>query len=213
MPKVDDLRHEVGTVLHDIPTFATAPLYRRWHRHWGATQREIAADLPGDDAVPHAQFRATRAITVNAPPEAVWPWLVQVGSGRAGWYSNGLLDNAGHPSATAILPEFQTLTIGQWVPMSPTKAPTERNAFRVEAFSEDEWLLWKKPDSTWFWSLTQGEEPRSTRLVTRMRAAYNWAHPLDAITALVLMEFGDFAMCRRMMQGIKARAEDLELVT
>jgi hypothetical protein len=197
---------EVGDVAHDMPAFVTAPLYRRWHRHWGATSAELAASLPGDELVPRAQFRATRAITINAPPEAVWPWLVQVGAGRAGWYSNDLLDNLGHPSATTIIPELQHLEVGQWVPMAPTDPPSDGNAFTVHSFALNEWMLWTKPDSTWAWRLTATDE-NGTRLVTRVHALYDWRHPLAALVSFVLMEFGDFAMQRRMLRGIKARAE------
>jgi len=80
----------------------TAPLYRQWHLHWGATPAEIAEVLPGDALAPDAQFKATRTTSIDAPPEAVWPWLVQVGCLRAGFYSNDLLDNLAHPSATTI---------------------------------------------------------------------------------------------------------------
>jgi hypothetical protein len=196
-------------VLHDLPTFVTAPLYRHWHRHWGATPEEAAAVLPGDELLPHAQFRVTRAITIHTSAEAIWPWLVQVGSGRAGWYSNDLLDNAGHPSAMTIVPELQDLAVGQWVPMSPFRTLTHANAFKVHAFHFEQWLLWTKPDSTWFWRLAPGEQPGTTRLVTRIRASYDWSKPLSAATAVILLEFGDFAMCRRMLLGIKARAERL----
>jgi hypothetical protein len=120
---------ELGDVARDLPAFLTAPLYRSWHLRWGATPAETAASLPGDALVPHAQFKATRAITIDAPPGAVWPWLVQVGCLRAGFYSNDLLDNLGHPSATTIVPSLQHLQIGQWVPMSrrprlPTAQPS-----------------------------------------------------------------------------------------
>jgi hypothetical protein len=196
---------EIGDVAHDVPAFLTAPLYRRWHLHWGATAAEVAGSMPGDELVPHAQFRATRAITIDAPPQAVWPWLVQVGALRAGWYSNDLLDNLGHPSATTIVAELQHLEIGQWVPMSPSGTPSDRNAFIVHSFEVNEWLLWTKPDSTWAWRLTPMY--RGTRLVTRVHAAYDWRRPLVAALGVVLMEFGDFAMQRRMLRGIKARAE------
>ena len=172
-PTRRELVVEVRDVVRDLPRFLTAPLYRRWHRHWGATPAEVSEPLPGDAFVPQAQFRATRAITIDAPAGAVWPWLVQVGCRRAGWYSNDLLDNLARPSATTIVPALQHLEIGQWVPMSPT--PTERTALKVHSFEVDKWLLWTKPGTTWAWRL--------------------------------LMEFGDFAMMRRMLRGIKARAE------
>lgn len=197
---------EMCDVLHDIPAFLAAPLFRKWHRHWGATQGEIAEAFPGDELLPHAQFRATRAIAIHAPPEAVWPWLVQVGCLRAGWYSNDLLDNLGHPSATTIVPGFQHLEIGQWVPMSPSPTPSDRTALKVHSFELNRWLLWSKPESTWVWRLTPTADS-GTRLVTRIRAVYDWRHPLTALLGVVLMEFGDFAMQRRMLRGIKARAE------
>jgi hypothetical protein len=199
---------ELGDVARDLPAFLTAPLYRSWHLRWGATPAETAASLPGDALVPHAQFKATRAITIDAPPGAVWPWLVQVGCQRAGFYSNDLLDNLGHPSATTIVPRLQHLQIGQWVPMSPAATPTDRTAFKVASFEVDQWLLWTKPDSTWVWRLTPAGR-NGTRLVTRVHAVYDWRHPLTALLSVLLMEFGDFAMLRRMLRGIKARAESL----
>jgi len=204
-PSMRELLEEVGDVAHDVPTFLTAPLYRRWHSRWGATAGELAQAMPGDELFPHAQFRATRAITIEASPQAVWPWLVQVGALRAGWYSNDLLDNLARPSATTILPQFQHLEAGQWVPMAPSGAPSDRNAFRVHSFEANDWLLWTKPDSTWAWRLAPATH--GTRLVTRVRAVYDWRHPMSALLALLLMEFGDFAMQRRMLRGIKARAE------
>src|ERR1017187_8763030 len=81
-----------------------------------------------------AKCLATRAITIDAPPDSVWPWLVQVGGGRAGWYSNDLLDNLGRPSATTVVPDLQHLEVGQWVPMSPSGTPSDRNSLRVHSF-------------------------------------------------------------------------------
>ena len=203
-PSARQLLAEVGDVVHDVPAFLTAPLYRRWHCRWGASAAELAGSMPGDELLPHAQFHATRAITIDAPPRAVWPWLVQVGALRAGWYSNDLLDNLGRPSATTIVPDLQHLEVGQWVPMAPSGPPSDRNAFRVHSFEVNEWLLWTKPDSTWAWRLTPTDH--GTRLVTRVHAVYDWHHPLSALLGVVLMEFGDFAMQRRMLRGIKARA-------
>lgn len=139
-PTRRQLAAEIGNVAHDLPAFMTAPLYRRWHLRWGATPAEAAAALPGDALLPRAQYRSTRAITIDAPPDAVWPWLVQVGCLRAGFYSNDLLDNLGHPSAMTILPELQDLQVGNWVPMSPAATPTGRTAFKVHSFEVNEWL-------------------------------------------------------------------------
>ena len=200
------LMRQIFDVTHDIPIFLTAPLYRRWHLRWGATPAEVDGELKGDSFIAHAQFRATRAITIDAPPEAVWPWLVQVGCLRAGFYSNDLLDNLARPSADRIVPELQHLEIGQWVPMSPT--PTERTALKVHSFETNRWLLWTKSDSTWVWQLTPSADG-GTRLVTRIHARYDWQHPATALFGVILMEFGDFAMLRRMLRGIKTRAESL----
>jgi hypothetical protein len=199
---------QVRDVGIDVPLFVTAPLYRRWHQRWGATTAEVTSPMAGDLVLPHAQFKSTRAITIDAPPSDVWPWLVQVGCLRAGWYSNDLLDNLARPSATTIDPSLQDIHVGQWVPMSPKAPPSPRTALRVDSFEVDRWLLWTKPDSTWSWQLTPTES-NGTRLVTRIHAAYDWHHPLIAIVGVVLMELGDFAMCRRMLLGIKSRAESL----
>jgi hypothetical protein len=203
-PNRRQLLHELRTVLEDIPRFAAAPLCRRWHQRWGATPEEVAALMPGDDLVATAHYRATRAITIEASPEAVWPWLVQVGCLRAGWYSNDLLDNLGRPSAEAVLPELQHLEAGQWVPMSPT--PSETTALKVAAFEPNRLLVWEQPGSTWVWRLTATPDG-ATRLVTRLRILYDWRHPLGALLSLVLNEFGDFPMMRRMLLGLKRRAE------
>jgi hypothetical protein len=191
-------------VIADLPRFATAPLYRRWHLRWGATSAEVDQAMPGDDLVVRAAYRATRAITVDAPPEEVWPWLVQVGCLQAGFYANDLLDNLGHPSARTILPAFQQLAIGQWVPMSPT--PSDTTAFKVAGFEPNRWLLWHQPLSTWSWRLTPLPGGR-TRLVTRLRSHLDWHHPAISLFSVVLNEFGDFPMMRRMLLGIRDRAE------
>ena len=199
---------QIRDVLFDLPVFLTSPLYRRWHQRWGATPAEVLAPMPGDAALPGGQFRATRAITIDASPEEVWPWLVQVGCLRAGWYSNDLLDNLGRPSATTIEPGLQDLHVGQWVPMSPKSPPSPRTALRVDSFDIDNWLLWTKPGSTWSWQLTRTAF-NGTRLVTRIHVVYDWRDPFTALFGVVLMELGDFAMLRRMLRGIKARAESL----
>lgn len=189
-----------------MPLFLAAPVMRPWHVRWGATDSEVTAEMPGDDLVPGCQYRTTRAITIRARPEHVWPWLVQVGFGRAGFYSLDLLDNLGRPSANRVLPELQQLRVGQWVPMSPT--PSEVTAFRVHSFEMQRWLLWAKPDSTWCWTLNDLGDGH-TRLVARIRTRHPWRRPAAAAVSVLLMEVGDFAMIRRMLKGIRARAEAL----
>ena len=200
---------QLRAVAADLPLFLTAPLYRRRHLRWGASAVEVAAPMPGDGLLPQAQFQCTRAVTIDAPPGSVWPWLVQTGCLRAGFYADDLLDNLGRPSATTILAEWQHLEVGQWAaPMAPA-APTAETAFKLDGFEVDKWLLWVKPDGTWAWKLTQLDDG-TTRLVTRVHAVYDWHKPAAALVGVVLMEFGDFAMMRRMLLGIKRRAETLD---
>jgi hypothetical protein len=179
-----------------------AARYRAWHLTWGSRAEEVAGEMPGDQLLDGAAFVATRAVSIDAPPERVWPWLVQVGFGRAGFYSYDLLDNLGHPSADELLAEFQSPRVGDLAaPMS--SPPDERTAFRVAVVDEPRSLVWSKPDSTWAWRLTP--EGRGTRLVTRLKARYQ-PGPWLPVT-VVLMEVGDFPMMRRMLLGIAERAE------
>jgi hypothetical protein len=161
--------------------------------------------MPGDDRFPRAHLRATRAITVAAPPEKVWPWLVQVGCLRAGWYADDLLDDLGHPSARDIVPELQDLHVGMRLPMAPT--PSESTSFVVDSYEEPHWMLWRTPSSTWAWRLVPLPAGR-TRLITRLHTAYA-GHGAAAVLGVVLMELGDFPMMRRMLRGIRERAESV----
>jgi hypothetical protein len=176
--------------------------YRAWHLRWGATDAEASSPLPGDDLIRAPHFASTRAVTVNAPPRAVWPWIVQMGYGRAGWYSYDLLDNRGRPSASRIEPGLQTIDIGDWVSMAPK--PNATNAFRIHAFTPNTSMVWSKPDSAWVWDLRPLPGGR-TRLISRVRVRYQ--RGLILPLALVLMELGDFPMMRRCLLGIKHRAE------
>jgi hypothetical protein len=92
---------------------------RPWQLRWGATAAEVERTLPGDEVVIQPTFNATRAITITAHPTDIWPWLLQLGSQRAGFYSYDWLDNAGIPSAEHILPEYQQISIGDFIPMTP----------------------------------------------------------------------------------------------
>jgi hypothetical protein len=99
------------------PLFVTAPLWRRWHQRWGATDEEVRGPMPGDDILAKPSFNATRAVTIKASPDRVWPWIVQIGYDRAGFYSYDLFDHGARPSSRRIVPEFQQLKVGDWVAM------------------------------------------------------------------------------------------------
>lgn len=203
-PPRRDLARGALELLCALPVFAFAPVFRRRHLRWGATDAEVLAPMAGDELVADSTFTATRAITIAAPPEAVWPWIVQMGYRRAGFYTYDLIDNGGFPSADRILDEYQSFAVGDWAfPMNGLfgiELPlNDSDAFKVEAFETGRWLLWTKPDSTWSWLLKPG--PGVTRLVVRIRA-----HPTSLFWTL-FMEFGDPPMAVRMLRGIKERAE------
>ncbi len=180
--------------------------FRRWHLRWGATDDEVAGEMPGDDLVERPTFAPTRAITIRARPDQVWPWIVQMGYGRAGFYAYDLLDNLGHGrSAERIVPELQRLEVGDRIPMAPMV--TEETAFRVHDLDAERSMVWSKPASTWSWRLDELADG-GTRLVTRVRMRYRWFRP-NVVADLILMECGDFLMMRHELLGIRRRAERL----
>jgi hypothetical protein len=179
-------------------------LYRPWQLRWGATDEEVGASMPGDEVVLRPTFNATRAVTVGARPDEVWPWIVQIGFGRAGWYSYDLLDNMGRHSAEHIVPELQHIEVGDLVPLGPGK----NAGMRVKEFVPNRWIVWwdeKNELTTWVWSLDPLIDGR-TRLVTRVRSRSSRGHPTSAIW-LLLVELADFPMMRKCLLGIKRRAE------
>lgn len=201
--------------LSAVPIWAVSPVVRRWHMRWGATDAEVAGPMPGDEVVPRAQFNATRSITIDAPPEQVWPWIAQLGYRRGGFYTYDQVDNAGEPSADRIIQEYQDLKVGDPIPMWH-ESHGLAIAYVVDSFEVPTWMLWVHrphenvdPDSTWSWRLYEAPTG-ATRLVTRMKQDYRWGTPQLALFNLILMEFGDFAMERRMLKGIKVRAERLK---
>jgi hypothetical protein len=198
-----DLVSQIRDVLQDLPLFVISPFRRRRHQTWGATPAEVAAPMPGDDLLPDAQYRATRAITIGVLPEQVWPWLVQVGVGRGGWYANDLLDNFARPSLRVIVPELQDQRVGQRLPMVPRSG--ERTEFIVDSYDHPTWLLWRSPNRTFAWRLTPLTGDR-TRLVSRLQTRYEWRRPLTPLT-VILMELADYPMMRRMLRNIRDRAE------
>lgn len=180
--------------------------FRPWQLRWGATDDEIRRAMPGDEIVSDPSFDSTRAVTIHTPAESIYPWIVQMGVNRAGWYSYDLLDNLARPSAEVILPEYQNAPIGTIIPMSPDG----KQGMHVKDFKDDEWMLWwdNLGDSSWVWGIySEGEA--SSRLVTRVRVKYRWLSP--AILFNLLIEFFDIVMMRKCMLGIKSRAEALFL--
>jgi hypothetical protein len=171
---------------------------------WGATDEEVARPLPGDAIVPGRGFRATRAITLDAPPEYIWPWIVQIGSGRAGWYALDRIDNGGMPSARTIVPELQNLHIGDLIPMAVGKEVGPR----VLEMEPNRRMLWATgTEFSWEWVLEPLDGER-TRLITRMHEAYP---PLLSRRMLyaILASSGDIVMHWTQLRGIKRRAERL----
>jgi hypothetical protein len=182
---------------------------RPWQLRWGATDDEVRRAMPGDELVARPTFNATRAVTVQAPPSIIWPWIVQIGFGKAGWYSYDLLDNLGRPSATRIIPELQHLQPGDVAPFYQGIGAPQWVGLTVKAIQPEQWMLWwddKTHDTTWTWALDPVDEQR-TRLITRVRMRYRWTKP--TILFSLLVEFADLVMMRKCLLGIKQRAERL----
>jgi len=110
-------------VIGSVAMVAAVSLYimfiRPWQLRWGATDIEVAREMPADDFIVNPTFNATRAVTVDTPPEMIWPWLLQIGHKRAGWYSYDWIDNLGKPSATRVIPGLQDLKESDLIPVSP----------------------------------------------------------------------------------------------
>mgnify|MGYP003500171002 CR=1 FL=1 len=174
---------------------------RPWQLTWGATPEKVARPLPGDDLVPRPMFNATRAISIDAPSDQVWPWLVQAGVTRAGWYSYDLLDNLGHPSSQRIIPELQHLAPGDVVPMSPDG----KQGIEVLSLDAPTSMVWSSPGETsWTWQLDPGPN-QTTRLITRIRSRMT-ARP-SSIAFYLVVEGADIWMLRKMLLNVRDRAE------
>ena len=181
-------------------------VYRPWALSWGTTPGEVGATMPGDGSVAHPGWSATRAVTIDAPAEAIWPWIVQMGYQKAGFYSYDRLDNDGIPSAETIIREYQGLAVGDLLPLSRTAH------VRVVEITRPESMVWEfvtkggRSDATWAWVLVpQGSE--RTRLLTRLRLG-----PVTVRQRLSL-DLGEIVMMRKCMLGIKRRAESLHAAT
>jgi hypothetical protein len=172
-------------------------VYVPWQLSWGATADEVTRPMAGDGLVTNPTFNATRAVTINAPAERIWPWIVQIGYKKAGFYSWDILDNDGIPSAERIIPEYQNLKIGDWVPLDHEHdaevLDLEPNRRLLLVFQSGEIV-------TWAWALYEIDADR-TRLVTRLR----W-RATSVVSQFVLDAF-EIIMMRKCLLGIKRRAE------
>ncbi len=185
-------------------------LGRRAALRWGATDEEYVDPLPGDELIPRPDLTATRAVTVHAPAEAVWPWLAQLGQGRGGLYSYDVLENlvgCDIHSADRVVPEWQDVEPGDEFKLHPDVA------LCVASVEPERALVIRggvqmgetAPPYDFTWAFTLRElSAEETRLVVRERYGYarRWAPLLVEPVSVV-----SFVMTRKMLQGIRDRVE------
>jgi hypothetical protein len=177
---------------------------REWVLTWGATAEEAARRLPGDDLLDPADIVATRAIGIDAPASAIWPWLVQMGPGRAGAYTYDWIENLfglNMHSADQIRAEWQNLKVGDVL-----RSRGDRPGMRVEILDPERTLSNRSEAGDWVWTFVLVPEHGSTRLISRNRIAMKGAAAGQRLGMLV-MEPGSLVMERKMLLGIKQRAE------
>ncbi|UUY04875.1 SRPBCC family protein [Svornostia abyssi] len=186
---------------------ALAGIYWRWLRDpvltYGAEPAEAAATLPGDELLPDADGVSTRAITVDAPASAVWPWIAQMGPApRGGAYTYDWIENLlglTMHSADEVLPDFQDPHVGDTIGYGP-------NVMRVERVEPQRVLAWQSADGNWVWTFVLEERDGATRLISRNRFRLP---TLGARIGMLPMEPGSLVMERKMLRGMKERAERL----
>ena len=125
-----------------IAAGAAAAVYGAWVHprlmRWGATDEEVTGPYPGAELIPDGKRAATMAVTIDAPPDQVWPWLIQLGGDRGGWYSWDRLDNRGRPSAREVHPEWQDLAVGDYLKYATRSGPVD--AWQVAALEPARFL-------------------------------------------------------------------------
>ena len=185
---------------------ALAALYllaRRPILTWGATTEEAGSRLPGDELLEEADGVSTRAVTIGAPATVVWPWLAQMGpSPRGGAYTYDWIENLlglDMHSADRVLLEFQHPEVGDTIALGP-------NRIRIERVEPGRVLAWRSEDGNWVWTFVLDESDGATRLISRNRYRLP---TLAARVSMLPMEPGSLLMERRMLRGIKERAERL----
>jgi len=188
---------------------------------WGATTQEAAGPLAGDEIVPAPRLQTTRAVTITAPVSEVWPWLVQLGAGRGGFYSYDWLERTtglGIRSADRILPELQRLKVGDVVPLSPDGGLPVRLIQSGAALGLGGSIdlrtgrmspagvgpTGRRLDVGWTFVLRPAG-PHATRLLSRTR--YDFSPLAEGLALRALLEPVQFLMERRMLLGIRSRAE------
>ena len=226
MGKTSTLTKSLAFVFGGLTGLGTAYWFaiRPQHLRWGAEPAEVKAFWPGDDLIPRPQLSATHAVTIQTPPAKVWPWLVQIGQGRGGFYSYEAIENAmglDIENAERILPEWQNLQVGDVVPLAPDAAMDvpvvilePQRALVLHADSRLPSSNGKSgpplPPGQFLavsWGFYLAEQPDgATRLVERFRLDYTPTLANELIYKLFL-EPGAFVMERKMLLGIKQRAE------
>jgi hypothetical protein len=173
-----------------------------WMRRWGSTDEERRADLPGDDLVTDPGLVMNHAVTIEAPPDRVWPWLAQIGQDRGGFYSYEWLENLAGcrmRNADRIHPEWQRREIGEEVMLHPLAPGMPVSVFDpLHAFGLVGWGVFT----------LRADGPGRTRLLVRGRIAKG----LPTLTYRVTLAIPHFVMERKMLLGIKARAETVSAV-
>jgi hypothetical protein len=181
------------------------PLWRSWCLTWGATEDEAGRELPGDELLSQPDVVTTRAVAISAPPAAVWPWLVQMGPGRAGAYTYDWIENlAGLDmhSADDIVPEYQHMAVGDSWKLGPKGA-----VLRVASMEEASSIVLRSSDGNWVWAFLLHPDGDGCRLVSRNRIRWARAPFLWGAAVNYAMEPGSLVMERKMLLGIKQRAE------
>lgn len=173
---------------------------------WRASADEVIRELPGDDLRPDASLITTRAIGISAPADCVWPWLAQIGSGRAGGYSYDWIENLfglDMHSAEVILPQFQDIRPGDEFPFG------RYGVMRVTAVEPDRALVLCFFGGHWVSTLALFPASETTRLISRNRITFgNRPAPAQLLSAPII-ELGSLLLERKMLLGIKERAERL----
>jgi len=175
---------------------------------WGARLGEPERRLPGDDVIPSPNLVATRAISIDAPPEAVWPWLAQMGRDRTGWYSFDILDNNGIPSATYLRRDLEAPRPGLPLDMGLRVLEVEADRHLLIGGFDLPVPLEAALDLTMLYLLERMSDG-STRLLFRRRAR---VHGAPGQLLCWLLEPLDFLMSVQQLKGIKARAETMAYV-